>query len=56
MMADYTISNIRKNYYSISFDKNVIMYNHIHLNMIIHKGGGRTMRAPTISMSSIKCN
>ena len=44
------IENIPKYYETVKIDKYVIMPNHIHMILILHKdNSGRAMRAPTIS-------
>ena len=43
------IENIPKQYPGITVEKYVIMPNHVHLILMIHTDGGRTMCAPTVS-------
>jgi len=49
IIVEKTIENISYIYEWVLVDKYVIMPNHVHLIIIIGDGGGRAMRAPTIS-------
>lgn len=47
--VDDAIDNISKYYPTVTVDKYVIMPNHVHLLLQMHRDNGRTMSAPTIS-------
>ena len=43
------IEHIPQVYSSVEIDNYVVMPNHVHMLVVLHKVGGRAMRAPTIS-------